>query len=479
MISIINGKEKKGQNEVKVIGIFEEDTISDELLLLIGDYSGLVKHQYGEITIIPTYNNVEYSHLYYIGLGKKKEITKTLLKKAYGKIFKQIKNACVSVPNLEEVSISEESFIYNIVSAFYLAKYQYAKIGCSLEEGYQLRIDSSNKNLQATIRKAEIVSNAVNKARDLGNTPSNFMTPTDLAVYATRMAKEANLECTVLGQKDLENIKAGGVLAVNQGSDNEAKMIVLKHQATSDAPFLALVGKGITFDSGGYNLKTAAGMTGMKYDMCGGANVIAIMEIIGKLNMNVNVYGIIPATENLINGRGYKCDDVITMLSGQTVEITNTDAEGRLILADGITYAQMLGAKKIIDIATLTGACVTALGDEYTGGFTNNQEFFDDLKSASEQEGEPLWQLPVNDNHVKKLKKSNVATLVNSYRTGGGASIAAGFLKEFVNEGNEWIHLDIAGTAESSESYDLGPNGATGVMIQTIAKYIANSNTKK
>lgn len=469
--------DSKKQNEVKIIGIFENQAIDENILLQVGDFSDLVKKEYGEVTKIPTYHKVEYSSLCYVGLGKEEDLTLEKIKCIFGKAFKRIENAVVFVDELVCKNIEVESLIYNISLAFYLAKYQYPK---SLEDennfNGHLRIVSNNAFKEEVINRASVIGVAVNNARTLGNTPSNYLTPEDLATYALKIAKEANLECNILTQTDLINMKAGGILAVNLGSDKEAKMIVLKHEGKKGTPFTALIGKGITFDSGGYNLKPAASMTGMKYDMCGGANVISAMEIIGKLNLEANVYGIIPATENLINGHGYKCDDVITMLSGKTVEVTNTDAEGRLILADALTYAQQLGATNLIDIATLTGACANALGKEFTGAFTNNQSFFEKYQRACMKEGEPIWLLPITDGFRAHLKKTRVAEIVNSIRVGGGASIAACFLEEFVESDSNWIHLDIAGTSDVDAEFDLGPAGATGVMVQSMAKFILDLN---
>lgn len=205
-------------------------------------------------------------------------------------------------------------------------------------------------------------------------------------------------------------------------------------------------------------------MAGMKYDMCGGANVLAAIEIIASLKLKANVMAVVPATENLISGSAYKAGDVLTSLSGKTIEITNTDAEGRLILCDALTYAQQLGAKRIIDIATLTGACSVALGKEFTGVFANSEAFLNEFKAVAEGEAEPIWQLPLSEGFTKQLQKSKVADLVNAVvGAGGGASLAASFLKEFIEPDVEWIHLDIAATSTNDD-------GATGVMVASMAR---------
>ena len=261
----------------------------------------------------------------------------------------------------------------------------------------------------------------------------------------------------------LEDMKAGGILSVNQGSDIPAYMIVLKHNGDGDNAYKAVIGKGLTFDSGGYNLK--GNSYGMKYDMCGGADVLGIMKILAGIQAKTNVYGIIPVTENLVNGKAYKPQDVITTLSGKTVEVVSTDAEGRLILCDAITYAQRLGASHLIDLATLTGACVAALGDVYTGVFANDDAYYQEFEQAMKAADEKGWPLPMDDEYLEKLQ-SNSADFKNGPMTfGGEASGAACLLNEFVEDGNKWIHLDIAATAKT-------PDGATGAMIRSIVELL-------
>lgn len=274
------------------------------------------------------------------------------------------------------------------------------------------------------------------------------------------MYHQYNIEYTILNKSALEEMKAGGILSVNQGSHIPAYMIVLKYTHNGNAPHKAVIGKGIAFDSGGYNLKSNS--YGMKYDMCGGADVLGIMKILAGIQAKTNVYGIIPVTENLVNGKAYKPQDVITTLSGKTVEVVSTDAEGRLILCDAITYAQKLGASHLIDLATLTGACVAALGDVYTGVFANDDAYYQEFEEAMKAADEKGWRLPMDDEYFAKIK-SNSADFKNSMgKPGAGASIAANFLNAFVEEGTKWIHLDIAGTADNDGT------GATGAMIRSV-----------
>ena len=243
-------------------------------------------------------------------------------------------------------------------------------------------------------------------------------------------------------------------------------MIVLKYSNGSSV-YSGVVGKGLTFDSGGYSLK--GNSYGMKYDMCGGADVLGIMRIIAESQMKVNVYGVIPTTENLVSGEAYKPEDVITTLSKKTIEVVSTDAEGRLILCDALTHVQNLGAKRIVDLATLTGACVAALGDVYTGVFSNSDKYYQEFEKAMQQSDEMGWRLPIHKQYLNKLK-SQSADLKNSVgKVGAGASVAANFLECFINEGVEWIHLDIAGTSDNEHK------GATGTMIRSVVQLLKNT----
>ena len=267
------------------------------------------------------------------------------------------------------------------------------------------------------------------------------------------------MECTILDKKMLKEMKAGGILSVNLGSHIPAYMICLKY-TNANTPYSAVIGKGLTFDSGGYNLK--GNSYGMKYDMCGGADVLGIMRILGATKAKANVYGIIPTTENLVSDKAYKPQDVITTLSGQTVEIVSTDAEGRLILCDAITYAQQLGATHLIDLATLTGACVSALGNIYTGVFSNSEDYYKMFEKIAKESDEKAWRLPIDPEYFAKLKSASADFKNSVGKPGAGASVAANFLEAFIEEGTEWIHLDIAGTADNNGT------AATGAMIRTV-----------
>jgi leucyl aminopeptidase len=311
-----------------------------------------------------------------------------------------------------------------------------------------------------------------NSARTLVNTPGNLLTATDLANYAKDLAVKYNFEAEILEKDEIEKLGMGALLAVNKGSEEPPKMIVLKYQGKEQwTDVIGLVGKGITFDTGGYSIKTKQGIVGMKTDMGGAAAVLGAMEIIGELKPEQNVVAVIPSTDNMISGGAFKPDDVITSMSGKTIEVLNTDAEGRLVLADAVTYAKHHGADYLVDVATLTGGVITALGLHTTGAMTNHEGLYEQVLEASMESGEPIWQLPLFEIEKERVRNSKVADLNNSPGSEGHAIMGGAFIGEFA-EGTPWVHLDIAGTATTSKDHNLGPAGATGVMSRTLAVFV-------
>lgn len=314
------------------------------------------------------------------------------------------------------------------------------------------------------IQEAEIVANAINQAKDWVNTPYNSLNAETFANKALTLRNLENVQVEVLHKAEIEQLGMGLFLGVNAGSYDEPKLIFVRYQGkeTMEDP-IALIGKGVMFDTGGYSLKTAQSMPGMKGDMAGAAAVISAVEAIAKLKLPVNLYAIVAATDNRLGEHAIVPDDILTSAKGLTVEIVSTDAEGRLTLADAMWYAQQKGAKKLIDVATLTGAMVAALGDYHTGAFTNDSAFLSTFKEATLRADEPIWEMPVGAPHHKEIK-SNVADLKNKGGRNAGASSAAAFLEEFVEKGVSWIHLDIAGTSTSGEL-------ATGVMVRSFVEF--------
>ncbi|MCJ8013315.1 leucyl aminopeptidase [Paenibacillus sp. KQZ6P-2] len=308
-------------------------------------------------------------------------------------------------------------------------------------------------------------------ARDLTNLPGNFLVPDDLARAAVKVADKHGLASTVLDEKQLAALGMGGLIAVGQGSVHPPRMIMIKYQGKDEwEDVIGLVGKGITFDTGGISLKRRLGMEEMISDMGGAAAVLGVMNALGTLRPAVNVVMVIPTAENMPGGNAFKPGDIIKSLSGRTIEVLNTDAEGRVVLADGMTYAREQGADKLIDVATLTGAVLSALGDVATGAVTNDDTMLEEFILASKRTGEKVWPLPAYKEFWDMLK-SDVADLSNSTGSRGAAITAGLFIGTFA-EGLPWIHLDIAGTAFLNKERGVNPKGATGVMVRTLTEWI-------
>jgi leucyl aminopeptidase len=319
--------------------------------------------------------------------------------------------------------------------------------------------------------QAEInaISDGMRTVRDLGNAPPNVITPARLAERAQEVAEEVGIKCTVYGRKEIERMKMGGLLAVNRGSEKEPRFVVLEYAPRRAKRHVALVGKGITFDSGGISIKPAEKMEEMKFDMSGAAAVIGTIEAAAKLELPIRITGVIPSTDNLPGGNAYTPGEIVTMMSGKTVEIVNTDAEGRMILGDALHYASKLEPDHLIDFATLTGACVVALGNEVAGLFSSDDELAQKLIESGERTGERLWRLPHWDEY-KELIRSEWADMKNSGGRYGGAITAALFLKEFV-DCPSWAHLDIAGPAYTDETPRDG-KGATGAGVRVTIDFL-------
>jgi leucyl aminopeptidase len=312
-------------------------------------------------------------------------------------------------------------------------------------------------------------------ARELAMLPSNLLTPTTFAKKASEVAKKTpGLKATILGTAEIKKLKMGSLWGVAKGSVEEPKFIVLEYQgASAKEEKIALIGKGVCFDSGGISIKPARAMKEMTGDMAGGATVLGAIQVAAQLKLKKNLMAIIPAVENMPGGKAQKPGDVVTAMNGKTIEVINTDAEGRLILCDAMTYAQKMGAKKIIDFATLTGGVIIALGHLYTGVLGNNENFVNDLIKSSKEAGEKFWQLPLHPDYFKLLK-SDIADMMNCLEGGEASTItAAEFLHQFVEEGIKWIHCDIAGTADVTSSSAYYSKGATGVGIRTLIEYLS------
>ena len=341
--------------------------------------------------------------------------------------------------------------------------------------------DGDQKALQRALEEARVLGESQNFTRELVNEPGNRMTPTTLANRARQMCEEVNspyLKCEILDEDAMRQLKMGAFLSVSQGSDEPPALIVMRYSppGAPAKPVIGLIGKGITFDSGGISIKPSDGMEKMKYDMAGGAAMIGAMRAIARLAPKVNVIGIVCASENMPSGKAQKPGDVQIAMSGKSIEIINTDAEGRLVLADGLYYARQLGCTHLIDAATLTGACVVALGMINAGVFANDEEMYQRFAQALERSGEKMWRLPV-DEEYKEMIRSGIADIVNSGGRWGGAVTAAMFLKEFVEQ-TPWIHLDIAGVAWMEENKSWIAKGPTGIAVRSLVEFVRSFENK-
>jgi len=443
---------------------------------------GEIKGKLKEITVIHSLGKLPASRVVVVGLGKQAELT-------VDKIRGVVADTCrlLRQKNVESIAtvaqgagraIAAADAAQAIAEGALLGVYSFRRyLTKAAEHGEikQLTIVAANKAqlpaLQQGYHKGRILAEATNLARDMVNEPSNYMTPSDMAAMASRLAKTYGLKISVLEREQMQELGMGALLGVAQGSREPPKFIVLRYQGGGgEGTDIALIGKGITFDSGGVSIKPSEGMGEMKGDMAGGASVMAALSAIAQLKPRINVMAIVAATENLPGGSAFKPGDILTAMGGKTIEIISTDAEGRLTLADALGYAKKQGAKRIIDVATLTGACRVALGDFCTGAFTNNQELVDKVVAAGAAAGERIWQMPMYEEY-KEQNKSQIADIQNTGGRLAGAITAAQFLAEFAGD-TPWVHLDIAGTSMSEKERNYLLKGATGVPVRTLVNLV-------
>ncbi len=363
-----------------------------------------------------------------------------------------------------------------IMGLFELDKYRTKEKELRELKSVTVMIEGADKKaVQRGVDRGRIIGESTNFTRDLANEPGGYMTPTILAARAKQVAKEFGLSIDILDQRQMEKLGMGSLLGVSRGSDEPPKLIVMKYKPakSSSKDLLALVGKGITFDSGGISLKPGENMELMKYDMTGAATVIGTMRAIAQLKPSIPVLGVAPCSENLPSGKATKPGDILKAMTGKTIEVINTDAEGRLVLADAIAYARKLGATKIIDMATLTGAVSIALGDVNTAILGTDQNLIDEVIASGVEVGEKFWQLPLDNEYTKQIK-SDIADIKNVGGKKAGTITAAAFLKEFAEE-TPWAHLDIAGTAWGDPATPFRSKGPTGVAVRTLVEFIEQS----
>ena len=443
--------------------------------------TGEIKGKLGQLTVIHTLGKLPGSRVVICGLGKEDELSLDSIRKATAE-------ACRSLEQNNVETIATVLFGTNQIPAdkssramtegALLGTYSFRNhITKEAEHGTlsQLTIIVNNNDLVSEIAsgcaKGQIIAEAAMTARDMVNEPANYMNPSDMAAIARQTGEETGLEVQILEKEEMQDLGMGALLGVARGSEQPPKFIIMKYIGgkTSDTE-IALIGKAITFDSGGISIKPSAGMEEMKDDMSGGAAVIAAMGAIARLKPEINVLGLVPATENLPSGNALKPGDVIIQMEGKTIEIISTDAEGRLALSDAIGYARKQNVKRIVDVATLTGAIQIALGDVCTGAFANNQELADKVIAAGEEAGERIWQMPMFDEY-KEQNKSDIADIKNTGGRLAGSITAALFLGEFVGD-VPWVHLDIAGTAFTDKAKGYKTKGATGVPVRTLVNLV-------
>jgi leucyl aminopeptidase len=437
-----------------------------------GDVTGKIF----ETTLIHHPDKLKAKRLLIVGGGKAKSFSAYELRRVAGAAVRSLKPRSIrslafAVPN----SLDAEIAVSAVVEGAFVGDFDPDTYKSDRKDQ---RIDSVTvvaKGDQSALRQAaeqaRIVGESQNFTRQLVNEPSNRMTPTVLAEQARKMCAETGLKCEVYGADKIKELKMGAFWSVAQGSDEPPALIIMRYEPAGAPanPVLGLVGKGITFDTGGISIKPADGMEKMKYDMAGGATMIGVMRAIALLKPKMKIIGIVCATENMPSGHAQKPGDVQIAMSGKSIEIINTDAEGRLVLADGLYYARQLGCTHLIDAATLTGACVVALGYINAGVFGNNDEMYDRFHRASEQAGEKMWRLPL-DEEYKEVIRSNIADIMNSGGRWGGAITAAMFLKEFA-EDTPWLHLDIAGTAWMEDNKPWIAKGPSGIAVRSLIQF--------
>jgi len=440
---------------------------------------GEIKGKLNEITLIHSLGKIEPARVVVAGLGKEKDLDLRRIRGVAAEACRFLRKAGVEragtiAHGAGTGGIDSGKSAQAVAEGAILGLYTFRKHQTKESEQGEIKElliveqdESKLPEMERGCAKGIILAEATNLARDMANEPANYMTPTDMAEMARKVAQDYGLEGQVMERDEMEQMGMGALLGVAQGSSQPPKLIILSYKGDERSKSaLGFIGKGITFDSGGISIKPSEGMGEMKGDMAGGATVIAAMRALAQLRPTINVTGVIPATENLPSGTALKPGDTLRALNGKSIEIVSTDAEGRLILADALSYARKLGLSPVIDVATLTGACRIALGDFCSGAFGNNEELIAKVIKAGEEAGECMWQMPMYEEY-KELNKSDVADIKNTGGRWAGAITAAQFLAEFA-EDTPWVHLDIAGTSQSEKDKAFLVKGATGVGVRTL-----------
>ena len=440
---------------------------------------GEIKGKRGEITLLHTFGRLPAKRVVVAGLGEPDDLNINTVRALAGSVGRFLRSRGVTkyasvvhgagIGGLDSAGAAQAVVEGSELGLYRFDRHKSKQDGPQMEAIELVEPDESRvANVESGVNRGRIIADAVNLCRSMANEPPNFMTPTVMAETALEVATSTGIEIEVLDRPQMAELGMGALLGVAQGSNEPPKLIILRYHGDPNNKDnnLGIVGKGITFDSGGLDIKSASGMLEMKSDMAGGASVIGAMKAIAQLKPKVNVIGIVPATENMPGGKAQRPSDVVRAMNGKTIEIGNTDAEGRLVLADGVAYARSLGITKLVDVATLTGAVVVALGNQASGIFGNDQTWIEKVTAAGESVGERLWQLPTYPEY-KDQYKSDIADINNTGGRGAGASIGALIIGEFA-DGAQWAHLDIAGTNRTNHSDGYNPKGATGTPVRTL-----------
>jgi len=440
---------------------------------------GEIKGKFGEVNIVHTLGKLPAGIVAIAGLGKRQDFNVDKIRGLAGEFCRALRKLnChkiatilhgAGIGNIELEASAEAIAEGALLGLYSFIKYKRPEFEDIEEMLIVVREKGEVPLLEPAIGKGKVVAEATTLARDMVNEPANYMTPSQMAEAAKEIASKYNLELKVFDREDMETMGMGALLGVAKGSNQPPKLITLSYKRDKRSEkTIGFLGKGITFDSGGISIKPSEGMGEMKDDMAGAAAVMTALGAIAQLKPKINVTAIIPATENLPSGTALKPGDVLKAMNGKTIEVISTDAEGRLILADALSYARKLGLSPLIDLATLTGACRVALGTLYSGLFGNDQDLVDKVLKAAERTGERMWQMPMPEEY-KEQNKSEIANVKNTGNRYGGAITAALFLAEFVDD-TPWVHIDIAGTASSNKESGYTVKGATGVGVRTLVE---------
>jgi leucyl aminopeptidase len=489
-INVAAGRIDKLKTEGAVILLFEDEkpgavagrvdqALGGRIARLVkrGDF----KPKPGSVHLLYPEGRIAAERLLLAGLGKRSDLTLNRLRQAAGKAARHLRGAGAAdvMISFDGAGFDAEDAAQALIEGGLLGLYRFLKYKTSEEDNGKQEIRALTlvaekaavvKALQAGARTAEIIARSTAMARDMVNSPSADMTPSIVAAKAREIAREFGLRLQVLERSHMGRLGMGGLLGVASGSAQPPKFIIVEYRKGGKKPFIALVGKTVTFDSGGISIKPSENMDRMKDDMSGGAAVLGAVRAAAALKLPLNIVGLLPATENMPGGSAYKPGDVLRTLSGQTIEIINTDAEGRLILSDALAYACRYKPAAVVDIATLTGACRIALGQEASGMLGTDEKLKQKIREAGEKTGERVWEMPLWEAYYDQIK-SDIADMKNTGGRDGGVITAAALLSKFVRD-YPWVHLDIAATAWTEKDRPYTPKGATGIGVRLLTQFL-------